>query len=198
MLNNLVILLSFFLVGCKSFIFQNNKVVEFYDDALIESIQNAENKIEIDYDELPLAVKDVVSLSYASDVSLSEIYAFELGYELTLNSTESGSFLFKKIYFDLEGIKLKSKKDKDEITGYGLDCFQFVYPLSFIMQDQSIIMVESYNEEDWEQLKSWYNDNLMSQDFPELQYPVSIIGQDGLLSSVINDQEMEVVKLSCD
>ena len=53
------------------------------------------------------------------------------------------------------------------------------------------------NEEDWEELKSWYDDNPNSEDWPDLQYPVDIILEDGTTTTINSDEEMDSIKLSC-
>ena len=191
---NIISLLSVSILvftGCDNTISKS----DYYDsdDYLIYQIQNATNKIEIEYNDLPTDAVATIEISYSTDTFLSEIYASGLGYELTLADIDIDEALFKKIYFNLDGKKLESEKDEDKA-----DCFQLVYPVTFIMPDGSSIIVQSDNEEDWEELKSWYDDNPNSEDWPDLQYPVDVILEDGTTTTINSDEEMDSIKLSCE
>ncbi|NRB49018.1 MAG: hypothetical protein HRU41_15185 [Saprospiraceae bacterium] len=76
------------------------------------------------------------------------------------------------------------------------DCFEWVYPLTWLMPDGSTITIEE--KEDWEALKSWYDANPNAEAKPELSYPVSIESKDGTIRTVQNDDEMENAKADCD
>ena len=75
------------------------------------------------------------------------------------------------------------------------DCFELVYPVTFIMPDGSIITVS--NREDWDNVKGWYDSNPDSEERPALQYPVDISYRDGTNQTVINDEEMGAAKRDC-
>ena len=45
----MIIILLVFMISCDSMIIEDKKEFEAYDDELIEQIQNASNKIEIEY-----------------------------------------------------------------------------------------------------------------------------------------------------
>jgi hypothetical protein len=74
--------------------------------------------------------------------------------------------------------------DKDKDT-----CFDFVYPISYIMPDRAIITVE--NEDDWYEIKNWYEENPDVKEEPQLQYPVEIIFKDGTIKTINNKEEMK-------
>ena len=119
--------LIFFAIGCNSFIIKDDKNIETYDDELITQIQNATNKTEIGYYDLPTNVISTIENSYNNKSFLSELRASGLGYELTYSEIDETSF--KKIYFNLEGRKLISKKDYEKRDD---KCFELVYPITFI------------------------------------------------------------------
>ena len=73
-------------------------------------------------------------------------------------------------------------RDKDK-------CFDFVYPISYMMPDGSTITVE--NEDDWGEIKDWYEANPDVKEKPELQYPVDIIFKDGTIKTINNEEEMK-------
>ena len=81
--------------------------------------------------------------------------------------------------------KLESKYDKE-----GWECFEFVYPITFIMSDGSSIIVSSDDEEGWEELKNWYDEN-SDADLEEwdLEYPVEVILEVDSSALVINNEE---------
>jgi len=63
-------------------------------------------------------------------------------------------------------------------------CFQFVYPISFILPDESEITIK--HDEDWDEINVWYEENEDSEDGPEIKYPFSI-SLDGSTFEVNND-----------
>jgi len=188
----LIISLVFFAIGCNSLIMKDDKNIEIYDDELIMQIQNATNKAEIGYEDLPTNVISTIENSYSNKSFLSELEASELGYELTYSDIDTDETSFKKIYFNLEGRKLISKKDYDKRDD---ECFEILYPVTFIMPDESYITIS--NDEDWEEMKDWYNTNDDSEERPNLEYPVDIIYEDGNIITINNDIEMTEVKSNC-
>ena len=75
------------------------------------------------------------------------------------------------------------------------DCFMFVYPITFILPDNSAISM--LDEEDWMKLKSWYEVNLDIEERPILEYPVEINYRDGSTKTINNDEEMASAKEDC-
>jgi len=191
MLICLVLIIS---IGCDGLIIKNDQKVESYDDELIEQIQNATNKIEVDYIDLPANIISTIESSYSTDTFLSEFSVDGLGYELTYSDVGTQQDLFKKIYFNDEGRKLISKKDyykKDK------DCFELVYPIDFVMPDGTTMAVENNSEDGWQNLKDWYTQNPSNEERPSLQYPVNIILEDGTTNTINNENEMTETKKSC-
>ena len=186
--HTLGILSVFILTSCDSM----QSKTDYYesDEYVISEIQKATNKIEVEYSELPEDAINTIETLYNSNISISELYAPDLGYEVVFNDIDSDESLFKEVYFNLEGRKLESKDNKE-------DCIDLVFPVTFIMPDGSVIIVEGNSEEDWLELKSWY-DNSDSKDWPEIQYPVEIILENGEISLINDNEEMEVAKLSCE
>ena len=79
------------------------------------------------------------------------------------------------------------------------DCFEYLFPVTFIMPDGSTITVESDDESGWSELKLWYESN-ESEEEPGLQYPVEIIRdtEQGEETIVINsEEELAEVKETC-
>ena len=173
---------------------QNDKNIETFDDQLINQIQNASNKIEIKYNDLPANVISTIENSYTTQTFLSELSATELGYELTHSDIDTDEHSFKKIYFNLEGRKLISKRDHEKRDQ---GCFELVYPVIFIMPDGTAITIESNIEGAWDNLKDWYTQNPDNEERPTIQYPVNIIFKDGTTNIINNEEEMYEAKNSC-
>jgi len=74
------------------------------------------------------------------------------------------------------------------------ECFELVFPVTYLMPDGSTITVE--NGEDWDSIKDWYDENPNAEERPELQYPVDIIFDDETLT-IDNTEEMNMVKREC-
>ena len=75
------------------------------------------------------------------------------------------------------------------------DCFTIVYPISFIMPDGSNISM--LDEQDWDSIKFWYEQNSNVDNRPILQYPVTIINKDNSSEIINNDDEMLLLKQNC-
>ena len=75
------------------------------------------------------------------------------------------------------------------------DCFTIVYPISFIMPDGSNISM--LDEQDWDSIKFWYEQNSNVDNRPILQYPITIINKDNSSEIINNDDEMLLLKQNC-
>ncbi|MFC2084095.1 hypothetical protein ACFLS9_03480 [Bacteroidota bacterium] len=85
-------------------------------------------------------------------------------------------------------------KDRD---GDREKCFEFVYPITFIMPDGSTITGDD-REEIGLALRAWYEDhpNLMGR--PTLEYPVDIVYPDGTIKTLNNDEELKTARKACE
>ena len=82
---------------------------------------------------------------------------------------------------------------------YDRECFELVLPVTFVMPDGSSITID--NEEDWGDLRGWYEANPGSEEEPALQYPVDIVYEtdDGTVTVTINnDAEMDAAEEECE
>ena len=89
--------------------------------------------------------------------------------------------------------KVDCRKWDDDKKDWG--CFRLVYPITFIMQDGSTISM--LDDEDWIELKSWYEVNPDIKERPILEYPVEINYGDDSTISINNDEEMASAKEDC-
>ena len=85
------------------------------------------------------------------------------------------------------------EKDYDE--DYDEECFEFIYPISFILPDGSEITIN--NEEDWDELDLWYEENKDSEEEPEVVYPFDVIFDDEI-KTINNEEELEGLEDYCD
>ena len=105
-----------------------------------------------------------------------------------------------EVYFNLEGRKLdpndkrgdKSDWDRDDDKG-DWKCFDLVLPVTYVMPDGSTITVSSYDDDNWADIKVWYEANSDAEEKPALQYPVDIsfeTREGSTTLTVTNDEEM--------
>ena len=80
------------------------------------------------------------------------------------------------------------------------DCFEYLFPVTFVMPDGSSITVESDDESGWSELKLWYESN-ESEEEPVLQYPVSVVleNEEGETTLVVNSEtEIDMIYEECE
>ena len=94
---------------------------------------------------------------------------------------------------EMESTKADCRKWDDDKKDW--DCFRLVYPITFIMLDGSAISMQ--DEEDWMELKSWYEVNPDIEERPILEYPVEINYRDGSTKTINNDEERASAKEDC-
>ena len=77
------------------------------------------------------------------------------------------------------------------------ECFELVFPVTYIMPDGSTITVTSDDEDAWAVLRAWYEANPDAEEEPTLQYPVDILYADGTTQTINNDEEMRAAEEEC-
>ncbi|MCS5615861.1 MAG: hypothetical protein NZ771_08670 [Candidatus Marinimicrobia bacterium] len=206
MRNTIQILLTAFLImmaGCQN---TGTESVGISDAELIQAIIDAD-KISVGMDGLPSNSKTIVEEDYNEYDGIDTKKAYGLGYEVSMDGKGHKMGHRCEVYFNLEGRKLdpnvkrgeKSDWDRDDDKG-DWKCFDLVLPVTYVMPDGSTITVSSDDEDDWVQLKSWYDANPNSEEKPTLQYPVDILFEtrDGSITvTVTNDEEMRNAYLRC-
>ena len=206
MRNTIQILLTAFLimmVGCQD---TDTESVGISDAELIQAIIDAD-KISVGMDGLPSNSKTIVEEDYNEYDGIDTKKAYGLGYEVSMDGKGHKMGHRCEVYFNLEGRKLdpnvkrgdKSDWDRDDDKG-DWKCFDLVLPVTYVMPDGSTITVSSDDEDDWVQLKAWYDANPNSEEKPSLQYPVDISFEtrDGSITvTVTNDEEMRNAYLRC-
>ena len=74
---------------------------------------------------------------------------------------------------------------KDSEKDYDEKCFEFVYPISFIFPDGSEVTIN--NNEGWDQIDLWYEENKDAEEEPEIIYPFDVVIDDYV--KTISDKE---------
>ena len=110
---------------------------------------------------------------------------FEDGTISTLNNQE-----------DLREAIATCKGENEEGQDHGKGrCFDFVYPVTFTMPDDSEIVLTS--KEDRGLIKEWYEAHPDVAEKPELQFPVEVVFRDGTTKTVSNSEELRELRKKC-
>ncbi|NQV16646.1 hypothetical protein HQ531_14380, partial [bacterium] len=190
-----------FMIGCDKGVTNQGDALSA-DEQLIEAIRASLNKVTIPEAQLPETSKNVIGDDYADELTLDAMLAPELGYEVFMGGKVDHVGKRSELYFNLEGRKLKSGNGDKGGKGRGFDdkdswkCFELIYPVTFIMPDESSITVES--EAGFDALKAWYEVNPGYEAKPQLQYPVQIQFEDAAAVTINNEVEMRNAYRRCD
>ncbi|WP_445749475.1 hypothetical protein [Polaribacter sp.] len=163
------------------------------DAVLIEKIESA-SKITVDAAALPTATKatfnDELADSFIQNVQLAK----GLGYKVSLyTDNESRVEATSTVFFSMSG---KQLNDQDQKRGFRRNkCFEFVFPVDFIMPDDSAITLET--KADWVLIREWYKANPGVKVRPELLFPVDIQLEDGTIQTLLDRSELMAVKDAC-
>jgi len=186
---SLILLSLLIFVGCEN---SMTKSDEMSDDQLMQDIIDAE-KIDINMTDLPSLSRTVIDQDYNDYIEIDAKMASGLGYQVSMDGKGYKPGDHNEVYFNLEGRKLKSKRDRGDKDGF--KCFELILPVTFIMPDGSSITVE--DESGYMAVRAWYGNNSDSKEKPTLQYPVNIIYRDGDTQTINNDEEMGSTKVDC-
>jgi len=186
---SLILLSLLIFVGCENTMTKSD---ETFDDELMQDIIDAD-KIDINMTDLPFLSSAVIDQDYNDYIEIDAKMASGLGYQVSMDGKGCKTGFHNEVYFNLEGRKLKSKKDRGDKDGF--KCFELVLPATFVMPDGSSITVEDENS--YMAVRDWYANNSDSKEKPTLQYPVNIIYRDGDTQTLNNDEEMGNTKADC-
>ena len=173
---------------------------ETSDAELIQMIIDSD-KVDIDISELPEQSQTYLSNDGEYD-ELGSRYASQLGYEVERIGKGSKSGRRGDVYFNVEGRKLNPNDWGKRGRGFGVgkkedwECFTLEFPVSFNMPDGSLVTVEADDEENWAEIKTWYETNQDSEERPTMQFPVGIlIDEESLV--IENQEEMRSAYQEC-
>ena len=148
---SLILLSLLIFVGCEN---SMTKSDEMSDDQLMQDIIDAE-KIDINMTDLPSLSRTVIDQDYNDYIEIDAKMASGLGYQVSMDGKGCKTGYHNEVYFNLEGRKLKSKRDRGDKDGF--KCFELVLPVTFVMPDGSSITVE--DENGYMAVRDWYENN---------------------------------------
>ena len=159
---------------CFQLIYPVTYVVTDGTEFIINSKDDEDGWLELKawYESHPDANKKL-QLQYPVDIKWKD------GTVVTINSQEE---------------MMMAKKKCDNNDG-NKRCFILVYPLTYLMPDDSEIILEV--KEDRQLIKEWYEDHPDYQEKPQLQFPVEIKYKDGTIKTINSQEEMNMAKKDC-
>lgn len=167
--------------------------LEIDGTALIDEIESA-TRVSVASTSLPSATETALRGDFADSYIVEVELAKDLGYKVLLETdNESRVEAKSEVYFSTKGKLLKDLKEKRIRKRY--KCFQFVFPIDFIMPDTTSITLNSKDE--WIMIKDWYVANKGVKKRPELVFPVDITIEDGTLQTLIDKGDLRRMKDSC-
>lgn len=184
------IILSFLVFTACS---DNSEAINVDDTALVERI-DAATKIVVSDDDLPSSAQSTFNGDLNDNVISKVELAIKLGYKVAINTVdESRMEDTSDVYFSIQGRQLDDTREKSRKRRNR--CFEFVFPIDFIMPDDSIITLNS--KDDWSLIRDWYKNNPDASEKPELIFPVDVTLKDGTVQTLIDIADLREVKQSC-
>lgn len=163
------------------------------DDAvLIEKIESA-SKITVDATSLPTETKVAFNEDLADSFVQNVQLAKGLGYKVSLfTDNESRAEATSDVYFSISGKQLNDNNEHRRLRRNKY--FEFVFPLDFIMPDDSSITLET--KADWVLIREWYQANPSVKERPELVFPVDVQLEDGTIQTLLDRTELMTIRES--
>lgn len=159
---------------CFAFIYPLGAILPDGSTIIGDSEDDFFSKLKVWYSDHPDS-KEQTDLVYPVQVSFGE--------DITKVIEDTETMKKLKDYCD--------KGDKDYNT-----CFDLVYPLEFIMPDESIV-TGTNKEELNAAIKAWYEAHPDSKEKYDLVYPVDATLENGETTTINNEEEMIALKIDC-
>jgi hypothetical protein len=164
--------------------------LEIDGSALIEKIESA-TKVSVASESLPMATETAFRADLADSYILKVELAKDLGYKVVLGTDNESRVEAKSdVYFSVEGTQLVDTNEKRNRKRYR--CFQFEFPIDFIMPNATSITLNS--KEEWTLIKDWYAENADIKERPKLVFPVNVILKDGTIQTLIDRDDLKTIK----
>ena len=177
-------LLIFFVFACTDSDTENN-IQNLTDSEHIELIKNHNDKVEINFEELPEVSQSYIN-SLENNITTEVIlHAQDLGYEIKIRR-ESRSLVsllnILYIYFDQNGdVLFDDNYDENGDGDYDIFnewedfmCFDIQFPISVTMPDQTQVSIGN-EDELYEAVESYYEMSDEYEELPEINFPINII-----------------------
>lgn len=169
------------------------------DGNLISAIQKSTSRETIDIDQLPISAQRQLISDYASHQPVQAVLANKYGYEVFMEGQRNQFGLDEVVYFDMDGRKLAGtlggKQERGKRFGRFNRCFEFVYPITVLLPDESTITLDS--AADRSKVRDWFTANPEVEGKPALQFPVTIIYEDGTEVVLADQEEMHAERSAC-
>lgn len=163
------------------------------DTALIDQIESA-SKTTVNATSLPTATKTAFNEDLADSFVESVQLAQGLGYKVAVISDNiSKSEAKSDVYFSLSGKQLNDRNEQRNARRQ--DCFNLIFPVDFIMPDNTSITLTS--KEDWVLIREWYQANPTVKTRPTFVFPISVTLKDGTVQTILNEEELLLLKDAC-
>ncbi|MEE9408659.1 MAG: hypothetical protein V3V28_11365 [Polaribacter sp.] len=163
------------------------------DEVLISQIESAARTV-VDTSSLPTATTTAFNGDLSDSFVESVALASGLGYKVSiLTDNESRSEVSSDVFFTTEGRQLADSNERRKKRRH--KCFQFVFPIDFIMPDNTSITLNE--KADWMLIREWYTANPDATERPELVFPVDLTLKDGTVQTLIDRGELKTIKDSC-
>ena len=163
-------------------------IYELPDGSMI-TVQSDDEEGWQEIKNLNVTEEDLI-LQYPVDITIS---TEEGDITQTINSAE-----------EMRSAKSRCIEDWFGEDGMGEDktqeCFSMVFPITYLMPDNSSLTINNDEESEWINLRTWYEQNTGYNEEPTLQYPIEIVyrTEQGTTSVILNsDQEMEDAENNC-
>ncbi|WP_299061792.1 hypothetical protein [uncultured Polaribacter sp.] len=169
------------------------ETLETDDATLIAQIVQAKT-VTVEASSLPITTKTAFNEDLADSYITNVAFAENLGYKVSLKTDNvSREELESEVFFSIRGEKLEDTNERRRKRRQ--KCFEFVFPIDFIMADDSSITLNS--KKDWTLIREWYAENEDITERPQLVFPVDVTLEDGTVQTLLDTDELAVIKDSC-
>ena len=88
--------------------------------------------------------------------------------------------------------------ENEEDEGY--ECYEYVYPITFILPDESTVEISGEDDESgWGLIRSFYEQNPNYEEEPALQFPVEVVVEGDMVLIIDTSEDWEVfIEENCD
>ncbi|MCF7808872.1 MAG: hypothetical protein K9N38_10175 [Candidatus Marinimicrobia bacterium] len=169
------------------------------DGNLITAIQKSTSRELIDLDQLPAVAQHHLNNEYTNHQPVQALVANSYGYEVFMEGQWTQYGVNEVVYFDMDGRNLTwdqgTLQERGKRFGRFNRCFEFAFPITLIMPDSSTITLDS--AADRSLVRDWFVAHPEIEGRPELQFPVTIIYEDGTEAVIADREEMQAAKSAC-
>ena len=178
------LLSALFIFSCSDSETENN-IQNLTDSEHIELIKNYNDKVEINFEELPEVSQSYISGLENNITTELILHAQDLGYEIKIRR-ESRSLVsllnILYVYFDQNGeVLFDDNYDQNGNGNYDIFnewedfmCFDIQFPISVTMPDQTQVSIGN-EDELYEAVESYYEMSDEYDGLPEINFPFNII-----------------------